>query len=80
LANNALNSISNFLFSKRRQSNEWIPAHYQEFLVDNAAKTKGGVLGYFREAFTTLKDGVRRYEIGEADCQVCHTLISTLSL
>lgn len=69
LANNALNSITNFLFSKRRS--QWVPPVYPDFFVEGAAtKAKGGILSFFRDAFSTLKDGVRRYEIGESECQV----------
>lgn len=48
-----------------------MPPHHPEFLFDAAStKTKGaGMLGYLKDAFYTLKDGVRRYEIGESECQ-----------
>lgn len=34
-----------------------------------SAKSKGGVFTYIRDVFSTLKDGVKRYEISESECQ-----------
>lgn len=64
-----MNSISNFIFSKKRS--EWIPRPYPEFgYIENAAsKAKQGLGGYIKDVFSTFKDGVRRYEIGESECQ-----------
>ena len=69
MTNQALNSISNFIFSKKRS--EWIPRPYPEFgYIENAAsKAKQGLGGYIKDVISTLKDGVRRYEIGESECQ-----------
>lgn len=68
LANNALNRISDFIFSKRRSSSNVHP--YPSFAFDAvSAKSKGGVFSYVKDVFSTLKDGVRRYEISESECQ-----------
>lgn len=69
MTNNALNSLTNFIFSKKRS--EFILRPYPEFgYVENAAsKAKLGLSGYLKDVFSTFKDGVRRYEIGESECQ-----------
>lgn len=69
LANQALTSISSFIFSKRRS--EWIPRPYPSFgYFDSAsAKVKNGLSSYLKDVMSTFKDGVRRYEIGESECQ-----------
>lgn len=76
LTSNALNKISNFIFSRRRS--EWIPRPYAGFgyldspssiLDKTSANVKSGMNSYIRDAYSVLKDGIKRYEVAEPECQ-----------